>query len=47
MDSVAWRISQIFSMKLKVGHEFEQRNFEAEFGQSKFFEPHHGRGKMM
>jgi hypothetical protein len=27
-------------MNLKAGHEFEQRHLEAEFGQSKFFEPH-------
>jgi hypothetical protein len=26
-------------MNLKAGHEFEQRHLEAEFGQSKFFEP--------
>jgi hypothetical protein len=32
-------------MNLRVGHECEQRHLEAEFGQSKFFEPCLKRGK--
>jgi hypothetical protein len=39
MEGVAWRKSQRFSTNIKVGHEFEQRHLEVEFGQSKFFEP--------
>jgi hypothetical protein len=40
MAGVAWRNSQRFNTNIKAGHEFEQRHLEAEFGQSKFFEPH-------
>jgi hypothetical protein len=33
-------------MDIKAGQEFEQRHLEAEFGQSKFSEPHLGSSKM-
>jgi hypothetical protein len=46
MEGVAYKILQIFSMKHKAGHKFEQKHLEAKFGQSKFSEPHPRRGKM-
>jgi hypothetical protein len=46
MEGVAYKILQIFSMKHKAGHKFEQKHLEAKFGQSKFSEPHPRSGKM-
>jgi hypothetical protein len=40
MAGVAWRKSQRLNTNIKARHEYEQRHLEAEFGQSKFSEPH-------
>jgi hypothetical protein len=39
MAGVACRNLHKFNTNIKAGHEFEQRQLEANFGQSKFFEP--------